>query len=405
MKLKTTYCEEMKEMRAWLVNELADPQQALSLEEVPKPAIEEGHILIRTKAASLNFFDILLCQGKYQENPPLPFTPGAEIAGTVESVGKGSAYNVGQTVLARPKLPSGGLAEWVSVPESSVFNVPDSMSFEEAAAMFITYQTAYYALHERGNIKANEVLLVHAGSGGVGSAAIQLGKATGARIIATAGGPEKVKICKDLGADIAIDYLSEDFVDIVKKETNGRGADIIFDPVGSHVFDRSRKCIAFAGRLLVIGFAGGRIPEAPANHVLIKNYSVVGVHWGYFARLHADEMADIHKKLCSLYEQGKIKPLIYKQFPFEEAPHALTLLGDRKTYGKLVVNVEAHWLRIERNFLFLICSDQELLKPLVLPFLFFLHRLGPCDYLNVESVQQYLRLIRPFRYNPERVLR
>ncbi|QDI90495.1 NADPH:quinone oxidoreductase family protein [Salicibibacter halophilus] len=326
-------------MQAWLVKELADPEQALSLEEVNKPENNEGHILIRTKAASLNFFDILLCQGKYQEKPPLPFTPGAEIAGIVEAVGDGSNYQVGQKVLARPALPSGGLAEWVSVSENEVFSVPDSMSFHEAAAMYITYQTAYYALHHRGNVKRDEVILIHAGSGGVGSAAIQLGKAAGARVIATAGGPDKVQLCKDLGADVAIDYLADDFVDIVKQETNGKGADIIYDPVGSDTFDRSRKCTAFAGRLLVIGFAGGRIPEAPVNHALVKNYSIVGVHWGYFARLYEQEMVNIHDTLCSFYEEGKIKPLIYKNFSFEEVPHALNLLGDRKTYGKLVVDV------------------------------------------------------------------
>ncbi|QQK80520.1 NADPH:quinone oxidoreductase family protein [Salicibibacter cibi] len=326
-------------MRAWQVKELADPDQALALEEVEKPAREEGQVLIKTQTAALNFFDILLCQGKYQEKPPLPFTPGAEIAGTVEAADDGSAFQVGQKVLARPAMPAGGFAEWVSVPEASVFSVPESMSFEEAAAMYITYQTAYYALHDRGNIKAGEVLLVHAGSGGVGSAAIELGKAAGARIIATAGGPEKVQVCKDLGADVAIDYRAEDFVDTVKKETDGRGADVIFDPVGSDTFDRSRKCIAFAGRLLVIGFAGGRIPEAPANHALVKNYSIVGVHWGYFARLYEEEMVNIHKTLCSMYEEGKIKPLIYEQYRFEEVPHALNLLADRKTYGKLVVNV------------------------------------------------------------------
>ncbi|AXF55385.1 NADPH:quinone oxidoreductase family protein [Salicibibacter kimchii] len=326
-------------MRAWKVKELADPDQALALEEVEKPVRESGQVLIKTQTAALNFFDILLCQGKYQEKPPLPFTPGAEIAGTVELVDEGSIFQVGEKVLARPGLPNGGFSEWVSVPEKSVFRVPESMSFHEAAAMYITYQTAYYALHDRANIKAGDVLLVHAGSGGVGSAAIQLGKAAGARIIATAGGPEKVQVCKDLGADVAIDYRLENFVDIVKKETDGNGANIIFDPVGSDTFDRSRKCIAFAGRILVIGFAGGRIPEAPTNHVLVKNYSVVGVHWGYFARLYEEEMVNIHKTLCSMYEEGKIKPLIYKQFSFEEVPHALNLLGDRKTYGKLIVNV------------------------------------------------------------------
>lgn len=326
-------------MRSWQVIEIADPDQALALNEIEKPERQDGEVLIKTKTAALNFFDILMCQGKYQEKPDLPFTPGAEIAGIVEAVGEGSAFKVGDKVLARPTLPNGGFSEYVSVAEESVFRVPESMSFEEAAAMFITYQTAYYALHDRANIKEGEVLLVHAGAGGVGSAAIQLGKAAGAYVIATAGSAEKIQVCKDLGADVAINYSEEDFVDIVKKETDGKGAHIIFDPVGSDTFDRSRKCIAFAGRLLVVGFAGGRIPEAPANHILVKNYSVVGVHWGYFARLDMGGVAEIHQTLCDLYESKKIKPLIYDQFAYEDLPHAMNLLADRKTYGKLILKV------------------------------------------------------------------
>jgi len=326
-------------MRSWQVKEIANPDQALALSEIEKPQRQDGEVLIKTKTAALNFFDILLCQGKYQEKPDLPFTPGAEIAGIVEAVGEESVFQVGDKVLARPALPNGGFSEFVSVSEDSVFRVPESMSFEEAAAMFITYQTAYYALHDRANTKEGEVLLVHAGAGGVGSAAIQLGKAAGAYVIATAGSPEKIQVCKDLGADIAINYSEEDFVDIVKKETGGKGADIIFDPVGSDTFDRSRKCIAFAGRLLVVGFAGGRIPEAPANHILVKNYSVVGVHWGYFARLNMEGVAGIHQTLCDFYEKEKIKPLIYDQFSYEDLPHAMNLLADRKTYGKLILKV------------------------------------------------------------------
>lgn len=324
-------------MKSWIVNKLGDPSDVLELKELPVPSVEEGKLLIQVEASSLNFFDILLCQGKYQEKPPTPFTPGAEIAGIVRAVGEGSRFTVGQRVVATPALPKGGLSEWVSVPEESVYVISDSLSPNEAASMFITYQTSYYALYNRANIQKGEVLLVHAGAGGVGSAAIQLGKARGAKIIATAGGPEKVQLCKDLGADIAIDYLTEDFVAIVKKETDGRGADVIYDPVGGDVFDRSRKCIAFDGRLLVIGFAGGRIPDAPANHALIKNYSIVGVHWGLFRRLHPEKAVEIHEDLMSLYEQGLIKPLIYREYDFKDVPSALDVLADRQTYGKLVV--------------------------------------------------------------------
>ncbi|MBU8918277.1 NADPH:quinone oxidoreductase family protein [Bacillus sp. FJAT-29953] len=323
-------------MRSWIVNELGDPKDVLNLEEKSVPALEEGKVLIQVEASSLNFFDILLCQGKYQEKPPTPFTPGAEVSGIIREVGEGSRFQIGQRVIATPPLPNGGLSEWVSVPENSVYVISEKMSPSEAASMFITYQTSYYALYHRANLQKGEVLLVHAGAGGVGSAAIQLGKARGAKIIATAGGPEKVQLCKDLGADIAIDYLTEDFVDVVKKETGGRGADVIYDPVGGDVFDRSRKCIAFDGRLLVIGFAGGRIPEAPANHALIKNYSIVGVHWGLFRRLYPEKAVEIHEDLMKLYDQGLIKPLIYREFDFTDVPSALEVLGDRQTYGKLV---------------------------------------------------------------------
>ena len=218
-----------------------------------------------------------------------------------------------------------------------MFPIPDTLSYKEAAALFITYQTAYYALHRNAQVRKGEVLLVHAGSGGVGSAAIQLGKAAGAIVIATAGSEEKTEVCKELGADYVINYRQNDFVQIVKEITDGKGANVIFDPVGGDIFDRSRKCIAFEGRILVIGFAGGRIADAPTNHALIKNYSIVGVHFGLFRNLFPEEVMKAHLVLMELYKQGKIRPLIYNEFPFEEVPDALDLLADRQTWGKLVV--------------------------------------------------------------------
>lgn len=323
-------------MKAWTVTKLGDPHEALKLAEIPKPEPGPGEVLVKTEASALNFFDILQCQGKYQEKHDLPFTPGAEIAGTVEAIGDGVDLNIGDRVLATPQLPQGGLAEWVVVPVNAVFPIPDSLSFNEAAALFITYQTAYFALHRSAKLQAGEVLLVHAGSGGVGSAAIQLGKAAGAKVIATAGSDEKTAICKELGADQVINYRTENFVQVVKEATGGKGANVIFDPVGGDTFDLSRKCIAFEGRILVIGFAGGRIADAPTNHALIKNYSIVGVHFGLFRNLLPEEVMKAHKELMQLYEQGDIKPLIYDEFPFEKVPDALDLLGSRKTYGKLI---------------------------------------------------------------------
>lgn len=324
-------------MRSWKVTELGEPRDVLQLQDSVRPSVEAGKLLIEVEAASLNFFDILLCQGKYQEKPSIPFTPGAEVCGIIRKAGEGCKLQEGQRVIATPGMPEGGLSEWVSVPENSVYVISDSVSASEAAGMFITYQTSFYALYHRGNLQKGEVLLVHAGAGGVGSAAIQLGKAIGAKVIATAGGPEKVQLCKDLGADIAIDYIADDFVKIVKEETAGRGADVIYDPVGGDVFDRSRKCIAFDGRILVIGFAGGRISDAPVNHALIKNYSIVGVHWGLFRNLNPEKVTKIHESLMSLYEQEKIRPLVYKEYNFEDVPSALEILADRKTYGKLIV--------------------------------------------------------------------
>lgn len=324
-------------MKAWKVVRIGDPQEALELAELPIPEPKAGEVLVKMEAAALNFFDILQCQGKYQEKPDLPFTPGAEISGVVERVGEGVSVSPGQRVLATPQLPGGGLAEWAVVKEEGVFPIPESLSYSEAAALFITYQTAYFALHRTGRLQKGETLLVHAGSGGVGSAAIQLGKAAGATVIATAGSDEKTAICKDLGADQVINYRTEDFVSIVKEATGGKGANVIFDPVGGDTFDRSRKCIAFEGRLLVIGFAGGRIADAPTNHALIKNYSVVGVHFGLFRNLYPEEVMKAHHELMALYGNRAIRPMIYEEFSFDKVPDALDLLGDRKTYGKLVV--------------------------------------------------------------------
>jgi NADPH2:quinone reductase len=325
-------------MKAWQVQQLGDPEKALRLEEVEEPEPGRGEIVVEVEAAALNFFDILLCRGEYQERPDLPFTPGGEISGTVREAGEGTGMRDGQRVIATPLLPRGGYAQKVAVPESSVFQVPDSMPYEKAAALPITYQTAHVALHHRARLEAGETVLVHAGAGGVGSAAVQIAKAAGARVIATAGGPEKVEVCEGLGAEVAIDYREENFVEVVKEATEGRGVDVIFDPVGGDIFDGSRRCVAFEGRIVVVGFAGGRIAEAPTNHVLVKNYSVVGMHWGLYTRVMPDLVRSTHEALIHLYEAGEIDPLIYQTVPFDELPQALNLLGSRGTYGKLVAN-------------------------------------------------------------------
>jgi NADPH:quinone reductase len=323
-------------MRAWKVHELGDPREVLKLEEVEEPEPGPGEVVVEVEAAALNFFDILLCRGEYQEKPELPFTPGGEVAGTISAVGEGVDLEQGLRVIATP-FPSGGYAEKVTVPvKGGVFPIPDAMPSGAAAAMHVAYQSAFFALHRRANLNEDETVLVHAGAGGVGSAAIQLAKAAGARVFSTAGGPEKVEVCRDLGAEIAIDYRKEDFVSVVKEATGSRGADVIFDPVGGDIFDRSRRCVAFEGRIVVVGFTSGRIADAPTNHVLVKNYSVVGLHWGLYNDVLPELVAETHEALVELYKDGKIEPLIFKTFPFEELPEALELLESRKTYGKLV---------------------------------------------------------------------
>jgi NADPH2:quinone reductase len=327
-------------MRAWRAHELGTPESVLRREEVPAPVPGPGQALVAVEAVGLNFADTLMLAGQYQERPPLPFIPCLELAGRVLAVGAGARTPVGQRVIAACLNPIGGaLAERVALPDQALFPIPDTMDAAAAAALFITYQTGYLALHRRAALRAGEVLLVHAGAGGVGSAAVQLGKAAGARVIATAGGPEKVAVCKDLGADIAVDYLTEDFVQVVREATGGRGADVIYDPVGGDVFDRSRRCIAWEGRLLVIGFSGGRIAQLPTNHVLLRNYSVVGVYAGEYLKVDPTVLHAAHAALMDLYERGAIRPLIGEQVPFAEAPAAMARITDRRTVGKVVVRM------------------------------------------------------------------
>jgi NADPH:quinone reductase len=315
-------------MRAWRVHELGD-LSAMTFDEVPMPTPGEGQVLVKVRAAALNFPDVLMAMGMYQERPPLPYTPGVELCGEVEGTG--------QRVLGAPSGGPGAFAEYALMDAAAAFPVPDGMPDEKAAALHLTYQTGHVGLHRRAHLQPGEWLLVHAGAGGVGSAAIQLGKAAGARVIATAGGPEKVQVCRDLGADHVVDYTADDFVPVVKEVTGGHGADVVYDPVGGDVFDRSRRCIAFEGRLVVVGFTSGRIPEAPANHLLVKNYSIVGLHWGLYKQHDPAVFGLVHEELTRLYEDGRIDPLVGQVLPLEEAPAALGKLAGRGTVGKVVL--------------------------------------------------------------------
>src|SRR5512145_1425569 len=305
-------------MRAVVVDRWMEPSE-LAVREVPEPAVRPGTLLVEVRAAGCNFFDILMVQGRYQVKPAFPFVPGAEIAGVVREVGDGvRGFAPGDRVFATAGL--GGFAEVALAPAAAAYRLPDGMSFAEGAAFPIVYPTAYAGLVFRAALKPGEDLLVHAAAGGVGIAAVQIGKALGARVIATAGGAEKLEIARRAGADVAIDYQSDDWVDAVKQATGGRGADVIYDSVGGDVTDGSLKCIAWNGRLLVIGFASGRIPEVKLNRVLLKNISLVGLHWGAHALHEPARVAETFRALFQLYDARKIRPVVFARHPLGELP-------------------------------------------------------------------------------------
>lgn len=324
-------------MKGWQVSRLGDPSDVLEFGELPDPEPGPGQVLVRVHAVACNFPDILVCQGKYQERPELPFTPGLEIAGEVVAAGEGARAAVGDRVLGTPPVGRGGYAELAVLDAASTMAWPEGMTAGQAAGLFVTYQTGVCALVQRGRLRAGETLLVHAAAGGVGSAAVQIGKALGARVIGTAGGPAKCEVVRGLGADEVVDYASEDLVARVKELTGGRGADVVFDPVGGDIFDLSRRVVAFEGRILVIGFAGGRIADAPTNHVLVKNYEVVGVHWGFYRTMAPERIDEWQGVIEDLWARRAIDPLVSAELPLDQAPEALRLLGSRGTTGKVVL--------------------------------------------------------------------
>ncbi|HPG26097.1 MAG TPA: NADPH:quinone oxidoreductase family protein [Myxococcota bacterium] len=323
-------------MRAVVVDRLGIEPEALRVQEIDPPRIGPGEVLIEVRAAGCNFSDTLMLRGEYQVKPPLPFVPGGEVAGVVRAVGESvTRLAVGGRVLSRCGL--GGFAERVAARASMTWRIPEAMSFEAGAALPTVYATSYAALVLRAPLVAGETLLVHAAAGGVGLAAVQIGKALGARVIATAGGPEKLEIARRAGADVLIDYRHEDFVPIVMEQTGGRGADVIYDSVGGDTTDRSLKCIAWNGRLLVIGFASGTIPDVKLNRVLLKNVSLVGVHWSAYPEREPGAVDACFEGLFELGARGAIDPLISSRHPLEEAGVALRALASRRTVGKVVL--------------------------------------------------------------------
>jgi NADPH:quinone reductase len=321
-------------MHAWRGHSYGPPA-TLAWEEVPDPPLGEGQVRLAVKAAAVNFPDVLYVAGTYQVKPTPPFVPGFEVAGVVVE-SRAPAVPAGARVAATLDA-AGGYATHAVAGEATVSLLPDAMSFTDAAALTITYQTAHFALHRRARVTPGEVVLVHAGAGGVGSAAIQIAKAAGATVLATAGSPEKVAACLALGADHALDYTREDLVEAVKRHTGGRGADIVFDPVGGDAFDKSTRAIAFEGRIVLIGFTSGRVPEARLNHVLVKNYALLGLHWGLYNRMDPEAVKKVQAELYAMHGRGEIKPLVSATPPLWGAPAAMEAVAGRRTTGKVVL--------------------------------------------------------------------
>ncbi|PYV13488.1 MAG: NADPH:quinone oxidoreductase [Acidobacteria bacterium] len=323
-------------MRSMVARAWCEPRD-LELVELPDPEPGPDQVAVDVSAIGCNFFDILMVQGKYQIKPPFPFAPGAEVAGTIRARGAEAAgFAPGDRVLALTGW--GGFSSVALAPASDVFRIPRSMSFDDGAAFGIVYQTSYFGLVHRANLRPGETLLVHAAAGGVGLAAVQIGRALGARVLATASSPAKREVALVNGAEAAFDYTSPDWVERVNKATTGHGADVIYDPVGGDVFDLSTKCTAFGGRLLVVGFASGRIPTIAANRILLKNISIVGLHWGAYRKHDPARVPQAMTALFGMYERGAVRPVIGSIHPLSEAAQALEEIATRRSVGKVVLH-------------------------------------------------------------------
>jgi NADPH:quinone reductase len=314
------------------------PPESLVVEDVPSPVAGPGEVVVSVKTASVNFPDVLIIQNKYQVKPPLPFSPGSELAGVVKSVGDGvTRWKTGDPVMAITGY--GAFAEEVKVDVNRLLAIPTGMDFVSAAAFGLTYATSEHALCDRGELKAGETLLVLGASGGVGIAAIEIGKVLGARVIACASTDDKLAVCREHGADDTINYATEDLRERIKAITGGKGADVVYDPVGGTYTELALRSIAWRGRLLVVGFAAGDIPKIPLNLTLLKGCTIVGVFWGEFTRREPQRFLAAMDKLGRWFAEGKLKPHVSETFPLERAADALAMMAGRNVKGKVVLTV------------------------------------------------------------------
>jgi NADPH2:quinone reductase len=312
----------------------------MSLVDTPPPRVSPGTMRVRVLATALNFPDALMVRGHYQVRPDPPFTPGIEVCGEVLELGLGAAeagHGVGDRVVGTTAVPAGGLAEQCLMPVGGAFPAPPAWSDAEASCLTIGYQTAYVGLVRRAALKAGETLLVHAAAGGVGTAAVQVGKALGARVVGVVGGPAKAEVARTAGADAVIDRTSGDLVTQLRDALGPGGADVVFDPVGGPSFDASTKVVAFEGRIVVVGFTSGTIPAPPLGHALVKNYSLVGLHWGLYLQKRPAVAMEAHARLLELAGEGRVKPLVTQQVSFADAPAALARVAAGESTGRVVV--------------------------------------------------------------------
>jgi len=315
------------------------PPENLKIEEIDEPELSDDQALVEIYAASLNFPDGLQIQGKYQFQPPMPFTPGSEVAGKIRKVGAElEGFSVGDRVMATPGI--GGLAEFAAVKSESLRKIPDNMDFKTAASFAMVYTTSYYALKQRAKLESGETLLVLGSSGGVGLTAVELGKLMGAKVIAAASSNEKLEFVKQLKPDYLVNYNECDLKETVKDLTEGRGADVIYDPVGGDLFDQCCRCINWNGRLLVIGFTSGRIPSYKANLALLKGSSMIGVFLGRFRKEEPAAYEQNFKELLDMYRAGKLNPIVTKSFSLEEYADAFNIFTKRKVMGKVTLEIK-----------------------------------------------------------------
>ena len=314
------------------------PAENLTLADIEAPQLLPGHVIVEIRACALNFPDVLMIEGKYQSLPPFPFTPGGEFAGVVSEVADDvQNWQLGDEVFGA--CGHGAMAEQICVSAKSLRAKPQSMGFAQASGISTTYGTSYYALKQRANLQAGETLLVLGAAGGVGLAAVELGKAMGARVIAAASSPEKLQIAQQAGADDLIDYSDGELKEKVKTLTEGKGADVIYDPVGGPMFDQCMRCINWGGRVLIVGFVGGDIPKVPTNLILLKSCQVVGVFYGAFSGRFPAENQQNFVEIIDMFNNGNLKALVGGEYALDDYVDALNCLSQRRAVGKIVVNI------------------------------------------------------------------